>query len=271
MISIVIPVYNRADLLRKAAESVFFQQYRPLELVVVDDGSTDHIDSVLADLKSRAATAGVQLKVLRNAENRGCGFSLHRGFRAAEGVFICYLGSDDLYVDHLKTSKQVAKMVSSRAEWSYFTDSLVGTDNASGGCTIEHIHPTYLPRMPFLNPLFERVSRLRLFILFWRNPINSSSLMIRASTYRAYGGWRSWTKNADCDGALVLYYSYLRLKCAALRGCPVLYRKHEGQAIQTPAYRKDFQETRERIFKFLASEGMSKPALKAGRFLTWLR
>jgi cellulose synthase/poly-beta-1,6-N-acetylglucosamine synthase-like glycosyltransferase len=77
-ISVVIPTYNRADLLRAALESVLAQSVLPKEVVVVDDGSTDHTAQMVSEIASRASgqvevifLQGPHLNRRGDARNRG--------------------------------------------------------------------------------------------------------------------------------------------------------------------------------------------------------
>ena len=225
LVSIVIPTFNRSALLNEAVESVLAQTYRPIELVIVDDGSTDDTLAMLYRSRSRITEAGVILSVQVNEENIGAGASLDVGFNCAEGEFISYLGSDDLLVDPDKTTNQVQRMVDTGSDWSYFRGMMIGTTPSNAKMHL----PSFVPGLVMFNPTIERKPRLRLLFLLWRNPINSSSLMVRCSVYHKHGGWEAWTKNADCDSLLLLNYSYLRLKCTVLDGAPLFYRVHEGQ------------------------------------------
>ena len=98
LVSVVIPVYNGARFLDDALRSVFAQDYRPLEVIVVDDGSTDATPEVLARwpevIAIRQANAGVT--AARNA-----------GLARATGAFIALQDADDLWAPH-KLSAQVA-------------------------------------------------------------------------------------------------------------------------------------------------------------------
>lgn len=88
-ITAVIPTYNRADILREALESVFAQTRPADEIVVVDDGSTDHTASVAQ------AQAGRIRYVAQ--PNRGPAAARNRGMREAGGEYIAFLDSDDLW------------------------------------------------------------------------------------------------------------------------------------------------------------------------------
>ena len=225
LVSVVIPTFNRSALLKEAVESVLAQIYRPIELVIVDDGSTDDTLAMLDRLRPRITEAGVILSLQVNEENIGCGASLDIGFNCAEGEFISYLGSDDLLVDPGKTTNQVQRMIETGSDWSYFRGMMIGTTPSDAKMHL----PSFVPGLVMFNPTIERKPRLRLLFLLWRNPINSSSLMIRSAIYHKHRGWQAWTQNADCDSLLLMNYSYLQLKCTVLDGAPLFYRVHEGQ------------------------------------------
>ena len=101
LFSIVIPTYNRADLLKRAMGSVLEQTWSDWELIVIDDASTDDTPAVLA------ACCDPRVRSLRNDPNRERSASRNRGIEAAEGEYICFLDSDDLYLPrHLETLAQ---------------------------------------------------------------------------------------------------------------------------------------------------------------------
>ncbi len=92
LVSTIIPVHNRAALLREAVASVLAQTYRPIEVLVVDDGSTD--DTPAAADALAAAHPGI-VGVLHQG-NTGVGLAREAGRQAAKGEFVQYLDSDDV-------------------------------------------------------------------------------------------------------------------------------------------------------------------------------
>ena len=99
LVSTVIPVFNRPTQIVDAVESVVAQSYRPLEIIIVDDGSTDETAGVLQKLKTRYPS----LIKLKHTENRGPGLAREAGRKLVQGDFIQYVDSDDvLYPEKFK-------------------------------------------------------------------------------------------------------------------------------------------------------------------------
>jgi glycosyltransferase involved in cell wall biosynthesis len=99
-VSIILPTYNRADLIVDSIESVFAQSFSDYELIVVDDGSTDNTRKLL----SAMAKSG-ELRY-EHQENLGLSVARNRGIQLARGELITFLDSDDLYSSD-KLQKQV--------------------------------------------------------------------------------------------------------------------------------------------------------------------
>jgi len=91
LVSTIIPVYNRPQMIRKAVESVLAQSYRPIEIILVDDGSNDETPTVLDQL---AFDYPDTIRVIHK-ENEGPGLAREAGRLIALGEFIQYLDSDD--------------------------------------------------------------------------------------------------------------------------------------------------------------------------------
>ncbi len=101
LISIVVPVYNCKDYLREMMNSVIAQSYRPLELILVDDGSTDEsLEICLEYEKEQSEQTGANgdqdltIRVFAR-ENQGVSATRNFGIRQAKGEYLMFLDSDD--------------------------------------------------------------------------------------------------------------------------------------------------------------------------------
>ncbi|MEY4353092.1 MAG: hypothetical protein RLZZ609_1333 [Cyanobacteriota bacterium] len=102
LVSVVIPVFNRPKRLKEAVMSVLLQSYSCIELIIVDDGSTDSTNHIIQVLcKKWSSTIVYEWQA-----NCGPGAARELGTRKALGVYIQYLDSDDILLDR-KISAQV--------------------------------------------------------------------------------------------------------------------------------------------------------------------
>jgi hypothetical protein len=88
IVSVIMPTYNRAHLLPKAIDSVFSQTYPEIELIVVNDGSTDNTEEALEPYRDKITYI--------KKENGGCGDAKNAGLKVANGKYITHLDDDDL-------------------------------------------------------------------------------------------------------------------------------------------------------------------------------
>lgn len=96
--SVVIPTYNREKTIQRAVDSVLAQTYQPIEVIVVDDGSTDGSLALLQGY-------GGRIRVL-SQKNQGPGAARNTGIRAATGEVVGFLDSDDVWLPE-KLSRQI--------------------------------------------------------------------------------------------------------------------------------------------------------------------
>jgi glycosyltransferase involved in cell wall biosynthesis len=90
-ITAVIPTFNRSNYLREAVISVINQSYPVLEIIVVDDGSTEDIRQALSDVDG-------PIRIVRHNQNKGHAAARNTGIREAQGDYIAFLDSDDLWL-----------------------------------------------------------------------------------------------------------------------------------------------------------------------------
>ena len=89
-VSVIIPTYNRVHILKEAINSVLSQKYNDLELIVVDDGSTD-------ETKKLVSSYTTHLTYIYQ-EHQGVSSARNRGIECAQGDYIAFLDSDDLWL-----------------------------------------------------------------------------------------------------------------------------------------------------------------------------
>lgn len=113
-VSVIIPCFNHGRFLRHAAESVLTQTMADLELIIVDDGSTDETPTVLAGLDDRRVRP-------ITTPNRGVSAARNAGLEMVRGEFMAFLDADDLWAPD-KLARQVAIMDSEPDVTLVFTD-----------------------------------------------------------------------------------------------------------------------------------------------------
>ncbi|MCD6499669.1 MAG: glycosyltransferase family 2 protein [Deltaproteobacteria bacterium] len=94
LVSVVVPTFNRAGRIAAALDSIFDQNYRPIELLVVDDGSTDDTKTILEKWANQHRSADFQVRLIWN-EHGGAPAARNSGMRMASGEFIQFADSDD--------------------------------------------------------------------------------------------------------------------------------------------------------------------------------
>ncbi len=94
-VSVIIPAYNRAQVLPRAVDSVLAQKDADFELIIVDDGSTDEGDRHLFQKYEKGACPPI--RVIRCAENKGPAAARNLGIKHARGEWIAFLDSDDAW------------------------------------------------------------------------------------------------------------------------------------------------------------------------------
>lgn len=92
LISIIIPVYNCAKTIRSSVKSVLDNTFRDVEIILVDDGSTDESFSVCNQIRSNYPT---KIRLIRLSNNKGVSFARNKGISIARGDYLFFLDADD--------------------------------------------------------------------------------------------------------------------------------------------------------------------------------
>jgi glycosyltransferase involved in cell wall biosynthesis len=163
-VSVVIPTYNRASMLGDAVRSVLGQTFRDFELIVVDDGSSDHTQRLLE------GWAG-ELTVLRT-RRQGVAAARNHGARNASGRYLAFLDSDDLWLPE-KLQYQIS------------------AHRAHPEMRISHTDEIWVRRQRRVNPMDKHAKRGG-WIFNYSLPmcrISPSSVMIERSLFEETGGF----------------------------------------------------------------------------------
>lgn len=104
-VSVIIPVYNDEKYLKQCVESILTQTYTNLEIILVDDGSTDHTPEICEEYREKYD----QIRVLHK-KNGGVGSSRNAGLALATGEYVLFVDNDDwLEKHHIEELYKLAK------------------------------------------------------------------------------------------------------------------------------------------------------------------
>lgn len=101
-VSVIIPTYNRAHLLRRAMQSVLDQSYKDLEIIIVDDASNDMTQKFVSSIGDE------RVIYFRHESNKGGSAARNTGIQNAHGQYICFLDDDDIWLPE-KVEMQILK------------------------------------------------------------------------------------------------------------------------------------------------------------------
>ena len=193
LVSVIVPVFNHARYVEQALRSVFAQSYRHVELIVIDDGSTDASASIVRDVL-RAAPFPHRF-IAR--ENRGAAVTLNEGVGLAAGAFVGIVNSDDAWHPE-RLARMVAEVACTGEAWGFSGVAFV--DGAGAG-----IDPFLHARVYGLTcglsaaPFRETVG----FALLAENlVISTGNLFFARELFTKLHGFRDWRFNHDWDFAL---------------------------------------------------------------------
>lgn len=142
LVSVVIPAYNCERFIRQAVQSCQAQTVQELEIIIIDDASTDGTGAVLADL----AGQDERIRLLRNDTNMGVAQTRNRGFTEARGTFTAFLDGDDLWLPE-KLEKQLLLMRETGCALCYTGYTLIGADGRAVGRPYQVPASVTLPKL----------------------------------------------------------------------------------------------------------------------------
>jgi glycosyltransferase involved in cell wall biosynthesis len=254
-VSVVMSVYNDATRVGDAVASILQQTFRDLELVVVDDGSTDGSAALL----DRFAAADSRVRVLHRP-NRGLTLALIEACEATAGAYIARQDSDDW--SHPERIAEQLELIES--------DPRIGFVS----CATQYVGPGDEPLLVMTRPT-DPESATRALLRDRLGPPAHGSVMFRGSLYRAVGGYRDafhYSQDSDlwlrmAERSLIAYLPGVRY--VALREINStsgvhrqLQRRYGEIALRC---RADRVAGRDDAASLREAEALTRPLLEAGR------
>lgn len=228
LVSVVIPNYNYGHYVCDAVDSVLKQDYDQIEIIVVDDGSTDNSVEVLMKY-------GSQIKLIQNS-NYGAPMARNAGLINSTGSYIAYLDADD-YWHPTKISKQVALLQASSNDLVYCQMNVINTKDEIIDSTQEIKSGSF--RKDFIeNPT--------------RTPFIPSTILMSRKLISHVGYWDTTFKSPSED------FDYFR-RCAkhtdfeVVKEQLVFHRDHPG-SLTARSLEKYFLDNRLAIIKLFSDE-----------------
>ncbi len=204
-ISVIIPAYNAAPFIREAIDSVLSQSVQPLEILVIDDGSSDETARIAAEYEPPV--------FLLKQKNRGVSAARNLGIVEAAGEFIAFLDADDVFIDSGKLEKQLACLAEKSCD-------LVLTGWRITDERLNRISDRYV---------WLEVPHLNLFNWVRAPAILPSTMLVRRENLLEINGFDENITNSE-DVDLIFRLTQAGCLAAWLPEITVAYRQHSSNA-----------------------------------------
>jgi glycosyltransferase involved in cell wall biosynthesis len=209
LVSVIIPCFNAERWIAEAIDSCFAQTYPRVEVIVIDDGSTDRSAEILARYDQRI--------IWQSGPNRGGNHARNLGFKLSSGDYIQYLDADD-YLLPEKLERQVKALDEDHADLVY-SDWRYKYHTPDGGEFLDDIHISG-PKPDLLEAVL--VDR-------WVAPV--ALLFTRDAVFRSQGWDESLRAAQDRDFLISVLIN--GAKAAYSPGCYSIYRRHGDNTVST--------------------------------------
>jgi glycosyltransferase involved in cell wall biosynthesis len=174
VVSVVIPTRDRRDLLRLAVVSVLSQQDVDVEVIVVDDASTDDVAGMVSSLTDR------RVRVVRQTPSGGVSAARNRGIAETNGEWVAFLDDDDLWAPQ-KLALQLEAATRSSRTWVYTGDVNVDDDLRVLTASAPPTPAQVMERLPRYNPV----------------PSGASNVLVRADALAEAGPFDPGLKRTE--------------------------------------------------------------------------
>ncbi len=250
LISVVVPLYNHARFIRACLESIFQQSYSHLELIVIDDGSSDLSPDIA---KEQLGRCPYPCRFVRQ-ENRGAPYTINKGLNISQGQYLTILNSDDRYhIQRLFKLIQAAEDNNSRLVFS----KIRHIDEDGNPILNETLHPYYYRRSLARSTFFPT----RTFEFLRQNwAVTSGNLFFHRGLFEEVGPFSDFEVCHDWDFIL---RAIVVEEPVFVEEVLLDYRVHGGNTIKRRKEKQD-QEIDEVLSSYLAKVKEAKNPLAPG-------
>ncbi|MCK4946998.1 MAG: glycosyltransferase [Candidatus Aureabacteria bacterium] len=207
LVSVIIPVYNSSEYISEAITSVLSQTYNKLEIIVIDDGSTDTTEETVKKIRDN------RIRYIKS-EKQGNYFARNMGIRKASGEYIAFLDADDIWLKD-KLKKQVDVFNKDNDVGLCCTDHYIFFDGKKSDTYADTLHS-------FSRDLLSHTKFIERLLI--ENIIITSSVVVRKSCFEHLGVFDTAYQNAmDYDMWLRIILNY---KAYYIKDRYLLKRRH---------------------------------------------
>lgn len=169
LVSIILPTYNRGEYIERAIKSVLEQTYKNIELIIVNDGSSDDTPKILSEISARDP----RIIILTNKTNLGLVKTLNKGVKNARGKYIARIDDDDIWSDSEKLKKQV-RFLEGNPDYILVGGGVIAVDK-EGREIVRYLLP-------------EKDEEIRSFLLL-NNPFAHSTVVFKKDVWEKVRGY----------------------------------------------------------------------------------
>ncbi|MBI2966750.1 MAG: glycosyltransferase [Bacteroidetes bacterium] len=195
-ITVLMPVFNAADYLREAIESILGQTYCDFEFLIINDGSEDRSEEIILSYKDK------RIRYFRNEKNAGIAATLNRGIELAATEYIARMDADD--IAHPERLHWQVDTMDNHPELGVVGGYMQIIGNKKEIWKVPLSHREILASFPFQNPFFHPTVMIRKDVLI-RNKLYYNPSCLHMEDYELWYRMRNLTRFMNLNKIILLF------------------------------------------------------------------
>lgn len=240
MVSVVVPSYNYEKYIEECLESIASQEYKMIELIIIDDFSKDNsVDVIKAFIdKYRQKKRFYDIKFLRHNQNQGAHYTINEGIQAATGKYIAVINADDLYEKN-RFAVMISEMIRGNKQIAFSNIEVI--DNKSDLAQGEEAE-----NFRAIQKRIDECGEVWKALMIQNVAISTGNMIFTKELYKQLKGFRKYKYIHDWDFIL---RATLIEEPLYVQGTKYLYRLHETNSFRELGNIAD-QEVQEVLTEF---------------------